>query len=339
VGNHENCYRRASVRLSSRSYKPETVSGIVQGRVRVMMARWPAPVIRECRVHLRRLHETRTRSRATLPYWRELPVWLAQQNGLPISAVSDLLFAQECLFLAIRLQDDLFDRHMEPGAGVFAPTLLLLAAHNVLGARFSPADRFWREYRRLISTSLEAIVKVDRLQRAKGADWQQLRAAYIAQNSALKIGTWGVCRIAGIDTVFDAVSRFVDHLAVAGQLIDDLLDMEEDLKAGRTNIASGFMLAPSVKKSKRNSGGLALSVDRLSGYLGLLRAEVLAAGDLLQSFRLPPARRLVADHLQVITAWEHAVRRAYAVVKPADDSGRTKSVPKASHTGGRQTQL
>jgi hypothetical protein len=266
-------------------------------------------------------------------------VWLAKQHGLPISSVSDLLFAQECVFLAIRLQDDLFDRHMEPGAAVFAPTLLFLGAHDVLGARFSPTDRFWREYRRLISASLEAIVRVESLQRAKSATWQQLRGAYIAQNSALKIGICGVCRIAGIDTVFDAVSHFVDHLAVTGQLIDDLLDMEEDLKAGRTNIASGFMLAPGVKKSKRNSMGLALSVDRLSGYLGLLRAEVLAAGGLLQSFRLPSARRLVADHLQVITAWEQAVRRAYAVVKTADAPGRSKSVPKASQTGGRQTLL
>lgn len=180
---------------------------------------------------------------APLGYWIEIPLWLwVSPNLLDQRAppLVDLLWAQECVIWAVRLRDDLLDGQSEAAASGLTADLLLLEAESTLDR--AAGSRALESYRQALATTQRAIVEVRNLQcRAEGMPAESL-ALYSEVNEVFKLASAVLLGSLDRSPEMSAVGSFCDHLGVAGQILDDLEDLEEDLAAGRLNWVASRML-------------------------------------------------------------------------------------------------
>jgi len=182
------------------------------------------------------------------PYWFLLPVWLAEKYNLEKrriiskSALEDLLWAQFCVFLSLRIKDDLYD-----GQGItsrlFFAADQFLAESNEIFFRYQPDTKpFWSIYNGSIRKSVLAFWEVDEMQKRRGVSFREMRWGYARVASIFKIGAAAICYIAGHPQDFRTVEKAADRLAMAGQILDDFEDMNEDLEQGRLNYAARYIM-------------------------------------------------------------------------------------------------
>jgi hypothetical protein len=183
------------------------------------------------------------------PYWLLFPEWLAEMyrkknNRWPAYRrfLKDVTWAQYCLFMAIKIHDDLFDRHVDRRALLWAGDEFLLEARRVFARHFEQSSRFWGFYHSAIRTTLRAIQDVDWLQNRRKVHFQKVFRLYAAMYEVCKIATFAVCLKAGRMRDFKKVSVFFDEMARVGQTIDDFEDIIEDSRRGRINVAGAYFL-------------------------------------------------------------------------------------------------
>ncbi|MCX6133036.1 MAG: class 1 isoprenoid biosynthesis enzyme [Ignavibacteriales bacterium] len=180
-----------------------------------------------------------------LPYWRILPVALHRHPGMnrrripvPSGFLRDIQWAQYCLFLFIRFQDDVFDGQSADSAMIYASDQCLFEAERIFAKYFDRRSWFWREYRRSLILTTQSIVEVDALQCKSTSRPEDLLGGYVNVSSILKVGSAAVCAKLHQKSVYRRVSSFCNEMAKAGQLIDDLRDLNEDLVRNRHNYAA-----------------------------------------------------------------------------------------------------
>jgi hypothetical protein len=192
-----------------------------------------------------------------MPSWRLVPSMLAQafrRDGapgrLPSGFLRDVRWGQYCLYLCIRFQDDLYDGESDARVAILAADQCLAEAARVFAGYLPVHAWFWRVFRESFSITTRSIAEVAEMQRRPRTSPDLLLDGYARESEVLKVGSAAVCALRGREKVFPGVSAFCDEMAKAGQILDDLQDVGEDLARGRHNYVAG--LFPELD---RRSGG------------------------------------------------------------------------------------
>jgi hypothetical protein len=182
-------------------------------------------------------------------YWLVLPSWLegryfpgrTREIGAVSRLVHDVLWAQYALFVAIRIQDDLFDGQVQAPALIFVADQFLLEAESSFRAVCKEYPAFWSTYRQCLQVTSQAIVETDVLLQSQTASPEVLLAKYAEVSAIFKLGSAAVCVCGERFQEFSDVGRFCDEMAIVSQIYDDLEDVVEDLKGGRCNVVARIL--------------------------------------------------------------------------------------------------
>jgi hypothetical protein len=155
------------------------------------------------------------------------------------------------LFLAIRLQDDIYDGQATAPLLILAADLFLAEAQSAFSTIFPASSPFWRLYRKYLTTTTRSIIECDELLRSPRTRAQALLQVYASVSAIFKIGAAAVCVYLDRMKDFPLVSRFADTLSEAGQILDDLMDIAEDLERGRQNYAARLLVLPMMNANNK----------------------------------------------------------------------------------------
>jgi hypothetical protein len=266
---------------------------------------WPPSIRRELRRYTQRtcnrIHrsDNQTGTASSKPYWLLLPSLLAcgynrrKRRTISRRTLDEILWAQYCLFLSLRIKDDLFDGQSISSMLFFAADQLLTEAAVVLFRHFDHSHGFWRTYSECLQETIEAFWEVDSMQRRRRVSFKQWRDAHARVCSVFKVGSAAVCHLADHRYDYWLLGEAADHLAIAGQALDDLWDMNEDIQQGRLNYAARFILGSNSRLAASDdevTGLLAtrlLHSNRVVRLIDEIRRRVLEAQRVLEPLGLP----------------------------------------------------
>lgn len=187
-------------------------------------------------------------STAVVPSWLQVPVWLHEWWRRPSdskelsSRMLDVLWAQYALFLYIRLQDDLLDRHMSDLQLQFVADRFLVESLESLD-RARVADAKSRAfYRSCLKSTVDGILQVRMLEASPGQFGEDHLALHARVSSIFTVAAAAVCTIHRRSTELAWLIPLQDALAVFSQICDDIQDLEEDLRAGRYTFAANALI-------------------------------------------------------------------------------------------------
>jgi len=256
------------------------------------------------------------------PFWLRLPNLLAQkyhgqgfEGGQAISWLADLLWGQWCLFLSFRLQDDLFDQDAENPALILVSSLLRLESEAAFQSLFETDPRFWDVFRDCQKATYEAAAEIDRLQATQEETGDEILNLYAQASSVFRVGGLAVCLKSGEVGDLEAVRQLYDHLAIAGQIVDDLMDLEEDLDRNRHSYAVNKILRTSAESTSRGGNlrqGLVRNLIYGRGSEALIEAireQLVAARAELEKLELPDEESLVRKFTDGLDQLEQALHR------------------------------
>lgn len=274
----------------------------VSGRLDMISQRWPRPIRRDLQRYMRRLSRgtggsgpcvNRSQSQ---PYWSLFPTWLAGKYNLKKadtiseSVLDEILWAQHCVFLSLRIKDDLLDGQGITSLLFLAADQFLAEAGDILFRHLRQSKRFWDIYTGNLRETVQAFWEVDAMQQRRRVSLRQMRAGYARVSSIFKIGSAAICCLADRERDFSSVEEAADELAIAGQIFDDFRDIHEDLRRGRLNYAARFILGSSTQAGTDPANAVNLIGERLlySGRVAGLFDEVIG--------HVETARRTLAPH-------------------------------------------
>lgn len=304
-------------------------------RLRRAVGRWPTPAARALEPYLtpatrpRRSHGPR----AAPQYWMRLPRWLHAQGSardrphIARRALDDILWGQRALFLFVRIHDDLFDGQVSAPGLVYAADLLLLESARAFADH---VDRgFWPVYHRCLSTTLTAILEVDALQRSAAGMPPGSVRLYARVSAIFKVGSVAILQLQRRERHQAAVARFADEVAIADQIVDDLVDLEEDLRRGRLNHVASRLLrqgtdGPRARGDRRARIARAIEHGGLAETVQDVRHRLARARQAVAPLRLTEAERfLAALDVRVAALGDHLHR-----LRVLDRLGRLVPTPR-----------
>jgi hypothetical protein len=263
-------------------------------------------------------------STRTQPYWLLFPGWLSHKyagkapNRISRGTLNDILWGQYCVFLAVRIKDDLFDGQTSASCLLGAADHFLAEACNVFSRHISNENRFWDMFSDNLKETSLAIIEVDAMQRRRRVSLTQMRDGHARVSSIFKIGTAAVCCLAESAGHMKHLSRGFDRLAVAGQILDDFQDIDEDFRQGRLNYAARFILGASRQAAVPREDALHHIAERLlySDSAARLFAEVIGhvymTSRILAPLKLPEVDDYINKYAQSLERTADAVGRERA---------------------------
>jgi len=234
------------------------------------------------------------------PYWVFLATRLASprrggkrpHGGAMDGFIDNVLWAQYCLFMFIRLQDDLFDGHVRSPSIILLSDQFLWEAEEVLGRYFPRSPAFWTMFRRCMRDTTRAILQVDALQRTCSRSGRTLLPLYARVDSVFMISLFAVCIRYRRRAAFGLIKKFVHEVAEGSQILDDLADVSEDLERGRFNYAARVLLGNCRKRGPAGASLVRRALHNLhftprgSGLLDEASRHFAAAGKALRALRI-----------------------------------------------------
>jgi hypothetical protein len=227
----------------------------IEDFLRRLVLRWPAEMQQAFRRYMGRWPEQKTGVRKYPqlpfcdPYWLLIPAWLSGtinsgkgQSRIGRTVLNDILWGQYCLFLSVRIQDDLFDRHVRSRALIYAADQFFLEAGRIFERHFRNRPLFWKYYYGYLEETTLAIVAADGLQKSRLNKPALLLNEYARVSSLFKIGMAAVCLLGKRERQLTALTEAADFLAKAAQIADDVEDSLDDLRSGRLNYAVQILL-------------------------------------------------------------------------------------------------
>ena len=173
-------------------------------------------------------------SEELLPWWFLVPGWIFINKETHArndqKFMEDILWAQYCIFLSIRILDDIFDNQAKDSNLIFVPYLLQLEADRQFAKYFPNDSPFWKKKNNFNQKTLILIIQTDNLQRNRKTEAKELLKAYADVASVFKIGISAICENEKDFTKLKLFYKFADELAIISQLFDDFYDILEDLK-------------------------------------------------------------------------------------------------------------
>jgi hypothetical protein len=258
----------------------------------------------------------RTRLRAGHPIWLSLPEWLVAKYRAPATTqafLDDIQWGQYCLFLFVRIHDDLFDAHAADPALIYVADLLLIQSQEAFARRIS-GSLFWRFYRESLSTTLGGVLEVDRIQRRPrgmrdGDGWAHARVSTI-----FKVGAAAVCYRAGRARDLPRLSAYADRIAIASQTLDDLSDIDQDLRTGRLNYAASALLRGTHRQTQHRKTpprvvARQITTEGADVILAGMRQHLKAALAAIEPLKLWQAERYAKRMLSDVSVLEAGVHQ------------------------------
>jgi hypothetical protein len=284
---------------------------------------WPAPLAEAARQYFsRRPADGRVavpRGRHLDYPWLLLPIWLMtafrpRPTRADVAWLREVLWGQYTLYLVVRIHDDVFDGQASGPFLVYVGDRFLLESEQAFDRHVDV--RFWPTFRAALVETLSGIVEVDALQRRRVPPGPKLLRAYARVSAIFKVGAAAVCLRCARTAAFPRIARFKDELAMASQILDDLLDMEEDLARGRRNYVASVVLgaaraAPGRQDVLDQIGARIVLGDGLQPVLDEVGRHLTAAGRAIAPLGLPPAESYVAQlqrHLARLRQEVHRTR-------------------------------
>jgi hypothetical protein len=308
------------VRLRRRSERsPGT---IVSHYVQKVARSWPFPLRKCFRLFIQgsgcstynRL--TVTELEAECSIWLLITQWLNQrlECGQDLihqcSLLSDAIFAQACLGLLVRIHDDRADGAADDPILPVVAHQLHIEAERALARHLSGDAAFWEYFRGALEETAWNAVRVAEWQRNPRTDPKKLQRGYAAQAAILSVGSAAVCHAAGRTDLLPEVRRFGAAMTVAGQVLDDVRDLGEDLAQGKVNLAANLLLRAAERAgvpAELTVETLAESAVRSGGFqdiLNLVARQLIRAKAAVRRLELPEAVALVERY----QAWPAAMR-------------------------------
>jgi hypothetical protein len=249
------------------------------------------------------------------PYWLVLPSWLVRRarcaGSRPIGerSLRGIVSGQQAIFLFARLHDDVVDGATAQRLAVYAGDDFLIEAERLF-ARYVGADRwFWRQFRACVRDSLQAVMEIDERQRRPGAMDREALNLYASASRLLAVGAAAVCARIGRQRNFSRVLPLADELAIAAQILDDLLDIDEDLACGRFNFAANALGIDDLEQSATRNGRLrrAVLIDNAVGaIIGEMERHLRRAGEIAGAMKL----RGALVHIDALRAHAQSLSKA-----------------------------
>jgi geranylgeranyl pyrophosphate synthase len=158
--------------------------------------------------------------------------------------LNDVLFAQYCLFLTIRIHDDFIDEDKKANAWLVAVGDDLLIEAEMLFARHVDDRAFWMRFRGAVRSTLDGMAEVERRQTRRAGMAATDRGLYAQVASVLSLAVCALLSRVGRSAEYPAFQRYAADVAIASQLLDDLQDLEADAARGRRNVAASLLIGP-----------------------------------------------------------------------------------------------
>jgi hypothetical protein len=220
----------------------------VARRLKDAVEAWP-PALRDEFIRYTSTPPAAGRQPDAEPYWLLFPAWLAEKINSESAArpigdtfLDDILWGQYCLFLAIRIQDDLYDGQAQERALIYASDQFFFEADARYTRHMGAHAPFWDLYHHFREETTRGIIAADELQKTLQGNPEMLLAEYIRVAAIFKIAMAAVCFRGNREADFVPLAATADHLAAAGQMEDDFCDLIEDLNRGRINYAAQVIL-------------------------------------------------------------------------------------------------
>jgi hypothetical protein len=258
---------------------------------------WPAVEARAVASGIRKRRE---------PVWLLLPEWLAiayrldgRRRAADRRFLQDVLWGQFSVFLATKIQDDLFDGQIADRHLLWVADEFLLEAQRVFSLHFTGSKQFWDFYIQAIRATAGAIDLVDRHQSGRRPVYRTIARLYPSMYAVCKIATRAVCLRAGKPEHFQKASEFLDELALTGQLLDDLEDIGEDLGQGKVNAAAAFLLGgvrPGRNPKPAEIGRAMLETDCLQRFFQMLQRHLRQAEKIVRFLKHPELTRYLQSY-------------------------------------------
>lgn len=184
---------------------------------------------------------------ARVPFWTELPGWVAARFGSRRSRslkefLKNVSWAQRQLFYGVRIHDDALDGEKISGSLIFAGDLCFLEAEQLFHSMFRSSSPFWKTYHGAIRRTMTGILRVAELERTPRSSSSGLLKYYRDVNALFTIAPAAVCEKVKKLEALPPICTFVEHLATAAQILDDLEDLGEDLARGKFNFAANVVV-------------------------------------------------------------------------------------------------
>jgi len=286
---------------------------LVRKRLHTFIKSWPESLAGEFLEHYNKpqllsRHQINCRpANPEYPVWVLLPSWLLDKYSFNRKLklrnfLEDLLWAQFCLFFFMRIQDDLFDGHTENTSLIFASNLFFLEAQNTLSQHFRSLSGFWPIFRDSIKTSWQSIVETATLQNRFVTSPSKLIAGYAGTAALFNIGIAALCTKCRQMNKFPLFAGFITEMIIAGQIIDDLQDIEEDFQNGKYNYAANLLLRHygiRVIKKRYISEQIRKAIfisDGINSVFREVRRHLTLAEQAIAGTGIPEARSLIQNY-------------------------------------------
>lgn len=250
-------------------------------------------------------------------YWLQIAEWLA--DGFDLRSTEhgrelfdELCWIQYCVYGVFRLQDDLVDGEATDALVAVEANQLSVEAARCAARWFDGGSPFWDVYQQTIGQTSRAIVELHGLQRTVDRVPHAELDLYVDLGACLKIAAAGVAIASGHESDWrDRISPALDRLAVAGQVLDDLEDVEDDLADGRVNYAAWWLCRPVFGETREAlQAVIAFNLatgDRLSGLIEVARRQVVEAAEILGPSICPAVHRYLEAYRRRIDRIEVSV--------------------------------
>ena len=252
-------------------------------------------------------------------YWTLLPrvIWDAWAPGRVkrrSGFLNDVLWGQYCAFLFVRIHDDLLDGQARDAHLIFLADDLLLESQRAFAAHLNSAQ-FRGLFERHLRATLRAIVEVDSLQARPGGMTRTRLGLHARVSSIFNLGSAAACLACRRPGMIRRFENACANLAVAGQLLDDLTDVEEDLARGRYNfvanvLGGGRRLDSTTTSGQSRIAHAVLREDGVDKVLALVRLYANRAAEALAPTRIPEVEIYLETYLTEIERMRRAVHRA-----------------------------
>ena len=256
------------------------------------------------------------------PYWIELPgilvkAFARERDGIrgKNAFLRDVRWAQYCLYLAARIHDDIFDRGLPRSAFQPISRKCEEEASKVFRRCIGNNAKFSQFYRECVKSAKDAYKNVRHLRDPTVRTPRQiLKGEYKRVSGVFKVGSAAVRARYERFLDFRRIEPGIEHLAVVGQIVDDVVDLEEDLAAGQLNYVARLFLG-TRKTSETDMGLLEQRIrshfyftDKVKRLSLELNRHLSLAAAAFEEARLDECQPIIDRYMKVLRTLETALQ-------------------------------
>lgn len=178
-----------------------------------------------------------------VPFWFKLPTEMFHEyltiskdskKGV-LNLLNDSLWAQYCLFMHSRIKDDVIDLDTDKRNLILISDLFRIEAEENLKKYFKYSNLFWSTYYQLLKETTIAMLAKESIEKLKNPAPSKIIEYHGQESSVLLVGLAAICYKFRKRKDFLLLKNYCSLIISSRQIIDDLLDLDEDIKRGNNN--------------------------------------------------------------------------------------------------------